>query len=718
MDRAPIGFPQISTVFDHDKDSPHSILHSSSIRNTLMRLLPSHFFLFDEASDRLAEEFSWHVPIVKSVEWGEKNLQLSIYLLCRHRINGMKFFYEMISRWLLPGKRLSISSFFATDFRLPELSAELFTICEIVISLENHADLELVRHQVPIIESEIRMGLVSVYHASRILEIKGLSADEKTSLIQERIASLLERRPKDFDHEIFAQMQHFLVMCSEEFKAVRQYAHMSRIIYVFYLFRKTLNSQMEKSPGQRFVHVKASRTFLQLPFGLKKVLGIFAALNFHGDNELFDERHFACVLKSEFPQLDVVEESFFFRTSKEERTQLLYLEVEKGDGTDFSLSEIKWIRQRLPDEIRNGIEKLTRPLFMPRNEEEVMRNIVVLSNQLKFSRDLPQVIINFDEQAGSELSFTVICLRVLYGAQEGFMNFDQARRSQIELNEEHHSRVGLRSRCAKRTGKGDEKSRFGKVAAGQNSQNLTESRINATDLSIQDLFEQSDSFLRFVPDRIKRVGLLRKKHPKEATVFRVKFSAHHFLRTDHSVDLFKARQAIVQELQRVLGEFRDYNGGMIAKQHEQFVSLKELFTNLDRNEELLLENFFHSIFPIELRSLFNLLFLKNFFTLLLDAVQKNKSIPPEPAIFQRTDNACCYFLLSYHDALLKEKVKNCVRTFQIPSSQLLTVALEHLGASFLGYVYLEEDAMRRENFLKGVAACSAIMSHKSYPWLD
>ncbi len=658
MDRAATGFPQISTVFDQDRDSPHSILHSSSIRNTLMRLLPSHFFLFDMATpscetstaglsrspggrnlwegvpapDCLAEEFSRLLPIVKSVERG---MQLSIYLLSRHRINGVKFFYEMISRWLLPGKRLSIPSFFATDFRLPELSSDLFTICEIVISLDNHEDLELVRHQAPIIESEIRMGLISVYHASRILEIKGLSADEKTSLIQERIACLLERRPKDFDHDIFAQMQHFLVMCTEEFKAVRQYAHMSRIIYVFYLFRKALKSQMEISPGQRFVHVKTSRTFLHHPFGLKKVLGIFAALNFQGDNELFDERHFTSVLKSEFPQLDVVEESFFCRTSKEERIQLLYLEVEKEDGSDFTLSEIKWIKQRLPDEIRSGIERLTRPLFMPRNEEEVMRNIITLSNQLKFSRDLPQVIINFDEQSESELSFTVICLRVL----------------------------------------------------------------NSTDLSIQDLFEQSDSFLSFVPDRIKQVGLLRKKYPKEATVFRVKFSAYHFLRTDHSVDLFKARQAIVQELQRILGEFRDYNGGMIAKQHEQFIALKELFFQLDRNEELLLENFFHSIFPIELRSLFNPLFLKNLFTLLLDAVQKSKDTPSEPAIFQKIDSSCCYFLLSYTDILLKEKIMDCARTFQIPSSQLLTITLNHLGISFLGYIYFEEDAERRENFL-------------------
>ena len=116
------------------------------------------------------------------------------------------------------GKELAISSFFATDFQFPDFFNELFTICEIVLSLDSPSDLAIARHRLPIVESEIRMGLVSVYHAKRILEIKGLSADEKTSLIQERIVCLLERRPRDFDHDLFAQMQHFLVVCSQEFK--------------------------------------------------------------------------------------------------------------------------------------------------------------------------------------------------------------------------------------------------------------------------------------------------------------------------------------------------------------------------------------------------------------------------------------------------------------------------------------------------------------------
>jgi len=400
-----------------------------------------------------------------------------------------------------------------------------------------------------------------------------------------------------------------------------------------------LKQQMEKFPTQRFIYVKLNKTYLHLPFGLKKVLGLFIALNLQGDNELFEERHIVIVLKNHFPQLSVVDGSFFSRSSKEEHIQLLYLEVEKESGADFSLVELKRIKESLSEEIRNGIEKVTRPLFMPRNEEEVMRNIIILSNQLKFSRDLPQVVIAFDGQTERELIFTVIWMRIL----------------------------------------------------------------KSSDVDLQKLFEQSESFLKFIPDRIKKVGLLRKKYPKEVTVFRVKCETVVFLRPDHSVDLFKARQAIVQELQRLLGEFRDYNGGMIAKQHEQFLALRSLFSSLDRNEELLLENFFHSIFPIELRSLFNPQSLKNLFCMLLDGLKKNREAGARRPIFlQQREHLCCYLLLSFEDSSCKEAIIECFKILQIPSSQLLMLSLQVSETSYLGYVYVQENREKQDHFLNSI----------------
>jgi len=617
--------PQIHTAFDHAVDHPYRLLYQGSMRNALFKLLPKDFFFMEETGRSFTENFSRLLPIFK---WSEWDSHLSIVLLSTHRANGAKFFYEMVSRWLMPGKRLNISSFFATDFQC-DGSSQRFTLSEVVLTIDHPSELERIRFQLPVLESEIRLGLLSVYHANRILEIKGLSADEKTSLIQERIATLLEKWPKQFQHDIFSQMQHFLVMCGDEFKALREYTHMSRIIYVFYFFVRALRDEIEEDPLSRFVHVRLSRTYLHLPLGLKQVVGVFIAVNLLNESELFEERHFVRLLKTHFPGVSLVEDSCFSRLFKEERIQLLYLEVEKEGGAPFSSVELKQMREKLGEEIRDGIEKVSHSLFMPRNEEEVMRNIITLSNELRSSRDIPQVIITFDGQREAELSFTVIWLRVL----------------------------------------------------------------KSSDASLQVLFEKENSFAL---DRVKRVGMLRNKYPKEASVFRLFLPADPFLRSDHSIDLFKGRQAVVEQLRQILGEFRDFNGGMIAKQHEQFLALKGLFTSLDLKEELLLENFFHSIFPIELRSLFNPLFLKKLFAMLLEGM--GKKIPFEA----KNEEHCSYILFCDPAEEVKEKVTELIVSLQIPTSQLLTSSLEASGSSYFGCIYLEREKERREKFIRAL----------------
>ncbi|MBS0651328.1 MAG: hypothetical protein JSR93_09215 [Verrucomicrobia bacterium] len=639
-------FPVITTVLDTVSDNPHRLLYSGSIRNALAKLLPPDFFFAESSEGKeggdfdgaAIEELHKILPVIRMAEWGESPYNISVFLLTRHRPNAVKFFYEMIHRWLLPGRRLNISSFFATDFKLPELTNEVFTVSEMVISVGELDEMEIVRSNLPILETEIRLGLISVYHANRILEIKGLSADQKTSLIQERIASLLEKRPNDFDSDIFTQMQHFLVMCNEEFKGAREYGHMSRIIYVFYLFRKAIQQQVENVPGVRHLTLKLCKTKLHLPFGTKRVLGVFVGMNFLNDNEIFEERHLIKAIKVYFPHISVVADSNFVSSLREDKIQLLYLELEKSSGEEFSLAEIKMLKERLSEDLKNGVEKLMRPLFMPRNEEEVMRNIITLAQQLRYPRDLPQVIISFEEQTDLELSFTIIILRVL---QKGMP-------------------------------------------------------------SIQELFQRSKTFLKFIPDRVKIVGTLRKKYPKEATVFRVRLPASSFLRQDHSVDLLKARHVVTSELQRIVGEVRDYNGGMISKQQEQFLGLKCLFPNMSRREEILLENFFHSIFPIELRSVVSPQILKNLFSILLEAVEKNKDAYQEKEVCFKEEGAVLYVLISYQDINLKEKMIENVAHLHIPSSQLATLSLQAFDVRYLGFVLQTEDKAKRKALVSAV----------------
>jgi hypothetical protein len=632
-------WPRIETVFNREEDHPAADLYSASVHNALCRMLP-HDILLSEIRDEEEREgclqwFEKELPLIKWIAGGgESSLTLSVLLLCHEQRSAPKFFHDLVSRWLLPGKKLDIDLFFATHFSLPDLNDRLYTFARLVIRFETREEWEMARGHFQIIESELKLGLQSVYHANRILEVKGLSADDKISLVQERISSLVQRMPRSFDHDIFNQMQHVLILCRDEYKTMRGYEHMSRIIMVFYLFQKMLRKHLEREGDKRHLMLKVVRTRLTLPFGERPVLGLFVGLNFLKENEVFEEKHVLKAIQRHIPQATLIEESCLIDKNGEEQTQMIYLEVEKEGGEPFSLQEIQQLRKALPDDLRSCIEQLMRHVFMPRNEEEVMRNIVTLSNQLKYVRDLPQAIISFDEQTDSDLSFTVILVRLLHPG----------------------------------------------------------------DGSVQELFQRSEGRLRFVPDRIKRVGVLRKKHLKEATVFRVRMASAGFLRGDHAVDLYKARQEVLLELQRVVGEVRDFNGGMISKQIEVFVSLKALLAEKGKKHELLLENFFHSIFPVELRSVLNAAPLSILFSMIIEVVEGQKM---ESIQIKEADGGV-FVLAALHDPSLKSKIMDRIDTLKSLAVQMASVHLQIHDTPHLGCIYFNSDPQKRAFFTEQI----------------
>lgn len=400
------------------------------------------------------------------------------------------------------------------------------------------------------------MGVVSNYHARRILEFKGLSADGKTAMIQEKIGSLIQSHSKDFDQGIFSQMQHFLVCVREDFKLLRDYHHMSRIISNLHSLRKFIRQNVKVYPNKRHVIFKFLKTKLS-PAGQKEkpVLGVLAALNFLREHEVFETAHLISAIEKNLTGIRFVDGSAFVDRG-EEAIQTLYLEIEKKDGSDFALEEIQVLKISLPDQIKSHIEQLTHPIFMPRNEEEVLRNIMALSRQIRFVGDIPHIVISFDEQKGDDLWFSVILVRLISEKEPG----------------------------------------------------------------LQELFAKG-SQIQYIPDRVRRVGHVRRKFVKEATVFRTVLPSNLFLRADRSVDLYKARSCILAEVNRAVGETRDYNGGMIYKLGE---SLKMLKTSLGKLvDPILLEKFFYSIVPIEMRSSLETEPLKQFFLTFMQAMKSD-----------------------------------------------------------------------------------------------
>lgn len=629
-------FIEIVSVFENLGEEETNLHYRNVLLNRLRKILPESYLLKPDSDyAKMHHRLSFHalLPHATYSSLAQAPGNISFFVLSKYRSSSFKFFFEMVSRWLIPGKRLNVVLVYATDFRLPEISDEVYTVCEVMIQVTEQEELELIRKNFPIIQTEICLGTDSAYYARRILEIKGLTADEKTAVLHEYIASLLKRRPQNFDQDIIAEMQHLLVLCHDNFKASRTCRHLSRIIGFQYLFRKNIRAYIIAAPFKRHVVLKIFNSEIQTKNEKTKVLAISLGLNFLREKEIFEERHLLRTIQTIVPGVISVEGSFFMNKRDTDNIGLIYLEVKKENNERFSIEEIRKLRKDLPRDLKNRIERVIHPVFMPRNEEEIMRNILLLSEQIRFVRDIPQVFISFDEQTDFELFFTVILVRVVKDGSK----------------------------------------------------------------SVQELFEQTNTCLEYMHDQKKIIGYMRKKYPKESTVFQVKIAKEEFIRDDHFVDLYKARQAVAAELVFILGQYRDFNGGMISKQNELLEEVKGLLRNASGFNKLLLENFFYSLQPVVKRTVIDPQSLKILFGMLLEA--SLEGLPQEgfliKMIDQETDN---YVIILTDDVALREEVQRTLQKMQLEQSELTTAIVKFHDFTCLGYIFHSDEPAAKTRF--------------------
>lgn len=645
-------FPKITTDFSLSSDDPNGLLYHDAVQNILQKTVPSQLLtkltIKDESTEGY-DQFNALLPLFTSTSCEVAPSNMSFFMISKYRANAFQFFIEMISHWLVPGKRLNLLMIYAADFRLPEVGPGIYTICQVMVQVETPEELDQIKRNLPIIEVEVRLGIESSYYARRILEIKGLTADAKTAQIQEYIAYLIKRKPHDFDFDVLTEMQHVLVMCHDQFKAIRDCQHLSRIISIHYLFRKALRKSVKVAAEKRHLSLKLFKAMLRLPSGNKKILAVLVGINFMRDKEVFEKTHLLNAIQNYIPSVQAVENSFFANRCGTEHICTLYLEVEKSNGEEFSSEEIKTLRRELPLDLKDRIEYPMHPIFMPPNEEEIMRNILSLSNQIKYLHDVPQVCISFDEQTANELFFTVVLVRIL-------------------------------KPCC---------------------------------LSIQTMFKNSLTFLEYLHDRCKTIGFMRKKYPKEANVFRVKVSKEQFLRRDHSIDLYKARQTVALELWRVIGEFRDFNGGMIAKQQEVLSTVRALLAREYKYNDLFLENFFFSFTPVTLCTVIEPLVLKKLFVMLLESIETD--IPESQYSIANLEKSAnfVYILIKSELRMFKEEMLKAFGKLQISHSDLAHCYIQARDLHYFGCLYRCNDSRKQDQLIETLGQLIQTLKEKT-----
>ncbi|MBA2367396.1 MAG: peptide ABC transporter substrate-binding protein [Candidatus Protochlamydia sp.] len=339
----------------------------------------------------------------------------------------------------------------------------------------------------------------------------------------------------------------FYLLASKKFLDHRSPSHLSSLFLSIHWMQKKLAQKIAFSPEEIHIKIRWLPGILKFPFSSHSVLGCLIAFNALDKYELFDEENLYLAFQKQYPDVRLVKECFYRHSSQNQNLKIHYFEIEKKDGTNFSLFQQNLLKNNIEERVRNSIQKLSPSTFMRRNDEDTYKTILSLSNEINSLDDFSQVSINLDEQTGKEIVFQIVLVH-----PAPFHKFSL-------------------------------KERFVECA--------------------------------FVPKRMTTVRHLD-NHPIHAHVFSLHLPrASTFLRGDGSLDFNLARQKIVSILQSAIGQFRDYNGGLLLKQQEHLEKFREGFKEIDQD---ILEKFFYSINPLEKQAILDLDILFKFFQFFLE----------------------------------------------------------------------------------------------------
>ncbi|GAB4228138.1 MAG: hypothetical protein Tsb0021_05360 [Chlamydiales bacterium] len=596
----------------------------------------------------LAAQIKMHLEIIDSgkfyenlpiINLNENKTSVSIVLIAPKNSNNTKFFLEMISNWLLPGEKLDPTYFISIDFKVEFENSPNLSFTKIRLDFQDHGVIFNIKKGFKILERELKIGMCKPYFAKKILEVKGLSSQSKTAYVQEHIAYLVKRLPEQISREIFIEMQHILVLCSEKFKSERGARLLTRLITLNYLFKKWLFESCKIAPNRRHIKIKIFKSQIYKEEKEKKVVSLAIGINLLDENEIFEEKHIQKGIQSILPDVVIEKGSFFHSKKDSSNIRIMYLEISKLNGEILSPKEIHLLNSELAIDLKARVERLMQPIFMPKNEEEIMRNALSLANQIQYLSDPSQVFISFQEQTLTHIYFTVILVYL---------------KSKSSLTTNHN-------------------------------------------------LEQTTSKLQIYTEWTKPVGSIRKKYVKEAATMRVGVSKDAFLREDHSLDLYKARQVVFEELQRIFGPLRDYNGGLISKEGEQLSKLKQLLYSINIHQDFLVENFFYSLTPSSMRNILEPEVLRALFLMVIDTadlVQKCCEEPYAVKILRELD--IIYVSIASDISEVHETIVNQIDRLKINPQNIAHVKINPYNIPCQGYIYRCDDPYNQEHFCQTI----------------
>lgn len=226
--------------------------------------------------------------------------------------------------------------------------------------------------------------------------------------VETKIHKWLTRFKQPTDQSVIQSLYLFYLLGSKKFLDHRDPSHLSQLFLSIHLMQKALAQKIAFSPQDLHVKIRWMPSTLKFPFSTRSVLGCLIGYNALDKYELFDEENLCLAFQKQHPDIRLVRESLYQHTSQNKNIKIHYFEIEKKDGSNFSLNEQNLLKNNVEERVRNSVQKLSPSTFMKQNEEETYKTILVLSNEITSLEDLPQVAINLDVQTDKEIVFQVV----------------------------------------------------------------------------------------------------------------------------------------------------------------------------------------------------------------------------------------------------------------------------------------------------------------------
>lgn len=492
--------------------------------------------------------------------------RLVVQIIAHRTQDTLRGSCDTLSFWLPQGIDTSTFTIERTPFSIDACPTRSFLFLDATATLMNEESARILKEGLASLRQQIALFLELPPVCQQTVLALPASPYAAGLRIRQECVHWLSSHPTIPPAEFLHELQRVLLATDSEFKALRTPAHLMRLARSHLWLSSHHTSHLSPSPlgKQLFCRIFCSK--LHFPFGTKQVLCLAISLPSLSPYEQFDDRHIMLACKRCLPCLEPVPRSFYMYTYAGYPSVSLYMEVEKSDGTLLTANELKMLKQELGRELSSSIEQVMSRIDLPHNEEDLLRNFLLLSQQVRTSKSLPQVVIQFHGQTDTSLDFHVTLVRPV---------------------KEKETKVPLPPL-------------------------------------------ESSPITRCVLVRSSVVDTLHPPFIKQGLVFLVECSKQRFLRRDRSVDFLKAREAVVNCIESAYGTIRDLNGGLIYQQHQLLSNITSLLTQEEGKEISLIEDMFHSLSPAIMKNILSPEHIVTLFrqlSVLRADIRKNKDSP-------------------------------------------------------------------------------------------